>query len=266
MEYSIRSCTKKGRLHTNNEDSHFICDDYIIVADGMGGESDGDIASSIAVESIVSILSEDIAKVSSESDIKDISNKAICKADSDISEYIDEHPDSYGMGTTVLLAVRKDDILYISWCGDSHCYSYKNGKLNSITKDHSYVQDLIDSGIISIEESYAHPDNNLITRYVGGGKDTCIPDFCSHRISGSEIVILCSDGLSGYCQMKDVENMIAMNRDLAKLPSELLNLATRQGSDDDITIVVFYPNTYSLVKKDNKFFRWLEKVMRVCRQ
>lgn len=265
MEYSVHSYTTKSKLHKNNEDNHFICDDYLIIADGMGGECDGDIASRIAVESIVSILSKDITKVSSDSDIKDISNKAIYKADSNISEYIDGHPDSFGMGTTVLLAIRKNDSLYISWCGDSHCYFYKNGKLNSITKDHSYVQDLIDSGIISIEESYAHPDNNLITRYVGGGKDTCIPDFCSHKISGSEIVILCSDGLSGYCQTKDIENMIAINRDLAKLPLELLNFATQQGSDDDITIVVLYPNTYSLVKKGNKIFKWLKNVMHVHR-
>ena len=204
MEFSVHSYTTKSKLHKHNEDSHFICDDYIIVADGMGGESDGDIASRLAVESIDSVLSQNVSNLISEVDLKKMLTEAVLSADSRISDYIEKNPDSFGMGTTTLLAVRKDEELFISWCGDSHCYSYKGGRVTSITKDHSYVQQLIDSGHLTIEESFTHPDNNLITRFVGGGEEACIPDFRTYHVSDSELIIFCSDGLSGYCKVEDL--------------------------------------------------------------
>ena len=244
MEFSVLSYTTKSKLHKNNEDSHFICDDYIIVADGMGGESDGDIASRLAVESIDSVLSQNVSKVSSETDMNNLLTQAILSADSKISNYIEENPDSVGMGTTILLAIRRDDELFISWCGDSHCYSYKDGKVVSITKDHSYVQQLIDSGHITIEESFTHPNNNLITRFVGGGEETCIPDFRTHQVSDSEMIIFCSDGLSGYCKVEDISKTIRNNHDIKELPRQLSDLAISHGSDDDITIVVLLTKTF----------------------
>ncbi len=107
--------------------------------------------------------------------------------------------------------------------------------------------------------------NAYITRYVGGGIELCIPDFCCYEISDSDIIILCSDGLSGYCQLKDIENMIAINSDLTKLPSQLLNLAVLHGSDDDITVVVLYSDVCNSVKSDNSIFKWLKKVMHIQR-
>ncbi len=164
MEYTVHSTTSKSRLHKNNEDSYFICDDYIIIADGMGGECNGDIASRIAVDTIAEILSRTLISSASDSDIKELATDAILSADSKILDYVDNNPDSFGMGTTVLVAIRKRGKLYVSWCGDSHCYAFSDGHLKSITKDHSYVQKLIDSRQITEEESYTHPNNNLITR------------------------------------------------------------------------------------------------------
>lgn len=260
MEYSVLSYTTKSKLHTNNEDSLFICDDYIIVADGMGGECDGDIASRIAVETIDSFLAPYIPKVNSEKEIKILLSQAIYKADSQILDYIEDNPDSFGMGTTVMLAIRKGDMLYISWCGDSRCYTYKNGKIRSITKDHSYVQQLIDSGHISVEESFTHPYNNLVTRYVGGGKETCVPDYCTYHISGSELIIFCSDGLSGYCKNTDIEKELKYIKNFDTLPKRLSDLAKRHESDDDITIVTLIPKTYSKSCPSNLIFNWLKKI------
>lgn len=261
MEYSVHSYTTKSKLHTNNEDSHFICDDYIIVADGMGGESDGDIASRIAVECIDSVLSPNISKVSSEIEIGELLSKAVGKADSKITDYIEDNPDSFGMGTTTLLAVRKDNDLYISWCGDSRCYTYKGGKVVSITKDHSYVQQLIDSGHLTVEESFTHPNNNLITRFVGGGEETCIPDFCKHHISDSELVILCSDGLSGYCTEEEICRAIRKNQNLKELPRQLSDLAISRGSDDDITIIILAPEAYVDSGDRNPLFGWFKRLL-----
>lgn len=260
MEYTVHSYTKKSTLHKNNEDNHFICDDYIVIADGMGGECDGDIASRIAIESIVSILSQEFSDKLSDSQIKDISTKAVYTTDAKILEYIDEHPDSFGMGTTILLAIKNRDKLLISWCGDSHGYVYKDGKLTSITKDHSYVQQLVDSGHITIEESFTHPNNNLITRFVGGGNETCTPDFCLHKYSESEIIILCSDGLSGYCRPIEIAKTIKSSKCIEDLPRQLSELAVQHGSDDDITIVILVPKTYCCTHPTHSMFGWLKKL------
>lgn len=263
MEYSVYSYTTKGKLHPNNEDSHFICDDYIIVADGIGGESHGDIASRLAVESLVSVLSPNISRVSYEREIKNLLSQAVYKADSQILDYINDNPDSFGMGTTTLVAIRKNDDIFISWCGDSHCYSYKDGKVSSITKDHSYVQQLIDSGQLTIEDSFNHPNNNLITRFVGGGKETCVPDFCRYHVSDSELIIFCSDGLSGYCKVGDIGKAIRNNRNMQDLPKKLTDLAISHGSDDDITIIILVPKTFSTVKTSIPLFGWIKKLLHI---
>lgn len=238
MECKVHVASAKSRLHQNNEDSCFIGEDYVIIADGMGGECDGDVASRMAVEAIRSTLSAGLPRADSESGIKELSLSAIHDADARILDYIDRNPRSDGMGTTVLLAIEKDGSLYISWCGDSRCYALSGGRLRSVTTDHSYVQELIDSGQITEQESFTHPDNNLITRYVGGGGESCMPDFVRYDMSEADIVILCSDGLSGYCRLQEIEELVKDSREPEQLPGRLLELAVRHGSDDDITIAV----------------------------
>jgi len=261
MLYNIFSYTKKSSHHTDNEDSHFFCDDYIIVADGMGGESDGDIASRLAVDSINSFLSQNIPVIFSEKEINGLLSEAVYKADAKISDYIEGNPDSFGMGTTILVAIRKNDDLFIAWCGDSHCYTYKEREVVSITKDHSYVQQLIDSGHLTIEESFNHPNNNLITRFVGGGKETCIPDFCKHHVSDSELIIFCSDGLSGYCKTEDIRKTIRKNQNIQDLPKQLADLAISRGSEDDITIIILAPQSYVAKDTTNPLVRWFRKLV-----
>lgn len=260
MEYKVHSISSKSCLHKNNEDNYFISDDYVIIADGMGGECDGDIASRLAVDAIASVISEGSPEMSTESDIRKMLDNAIYRADSKILEYIENNPGSFGMGTTVLLTIKNGDCLYIAWCGDSHCYTFDKGRLNSLTKDHSYVQELIDSGEITVAQSYAHPDNNLITRYVGGGVESCNPDFCIHRPSASEIIIMCSDGLSGYCQLNDIEKVVSSNTDVSQLPKQLRDLAVSHGSDDDITIIVLVPQSDASIRHED-FFGWLKRVI-----
>ena len=240
MEFVTRFISEKGQSHELNEDSFVVHDDYVIVADGMGGESSGDIASKLAIQVISDLLNNYLAEATSEKDVRNLSVQAIKEADSNILKYVSEHPESDGMGTTVLLFIRKGDKGYITWCGDSRCYSYSGQKLHSLTKDHSYVQELIDRNEISIEESFTHPDNNLITKFVGGGEDICAPDFLSYNLSEDSTIVLCSDGLSGYCKNKDIEKVISSSKK-EELSSQLFQLAIKNGSDDDITIVTLAP-------------------------
>lgn len=144
MKLTINTLSLKGMHHPVNEDSYYVGDDLFIVADGMGGECNGEIASELAVETISDFFSSRNYQQADEPVIEEMMNMAIMRADSVIQDYINQHPDSSGMGTTVLLAIIVGETLHVSWCGDSHCYLYQDGLLHSVTKDHSYVQELID--------------------------------------------------------------------------------------------------------------------------
>lgn len=259
MKFLINSITAKGRFHENNEDSYICNDKYIVIADGMGGEASGDIASKIAISSISNILDASLTGVTSEKEIQNLSFFAISSADNEIQKYIALHPDADGMGTTVLVLIYINQNLYISWCGDSRCYYYSSkGKLKALTTDHSYVQQLINNNKITIEESYTHPDNNLITKYVGGGIDTCEPEFIGAKLEDNGIVIVCSDGLSGYCKIEDIEKVL-QSSGYDNLPQLLLNLAIRKGSDDDITIVTLTPDKQHNTS-GKSIFNWCGKL------
>ncbi len=259
MDFITNFVTVKGRCHENNEDS-FICNDkYIVIADGMGGEACGDIASKIAISTISSLLNSSLEERCTEDDIRQLTFSAISYADKEISKYAESHPEADGMGTTVVLMIHFDQNLYVAWCGDSRCYYYSpSRRLNSLTTDHSYVQQLINEGKISEEESFIHPDNNLITKYVGGGEETCKPEFISSKLDINGCIILCSDGLSGYCNMEEIEREIQLSLN-NNLPERLLKLAISKGSDDDITIVTLTPKIDSQNDK-NSIFSWLKKL------
>lgn len=255
---SINFITSKGKYHVNNEDCYFIGENFIIVADGMGGECNGDIASKIAVDTIAQTITHRLNSTSGKG-LKDLMFSAIIEADENISGYVDENPGSYGMGTTILIMIYRNGLISLAWCGDSHCYSYYDGKLCSLTKDHSYVQELIDANKISIEESFLHPDNNLITRFVGGGASTCNPEYTDHPIKESEIIILCSDGLSGYCKESDIEGSITSTQEVSLLPLQLRDLAMKHGSDDDITIVTFSCDNDRSIHRHLSILDWFRR-------
>lgn len=215
------------------------CDDFVIVADGMGGERDGEVAARMAVEHIAHRLSELDFSALDLDGARSHALSAINEADRAIEAYMDSHPMSMGMGTTVLLLMFCGDEACIAWCGDSRCYLYESrGALRSLTKDHSYVQELIDDGELTLEDSFTHPDSNIITRYVGGGEQMCVPEFTSCRLSESDLLLLCSDGISGYCRDEDIRNCVAAAGGLSAIPHELAESALRHGSEDDITVVV----------------------------
>lgn len=260
MEFVVQYITAKSRCHERNEDS-FICNDkYIVIADGMGGEACGEVASKIAISTISSYMDNSLKEANCEDDIQMLAFSAISYADKEILKYIAAHPEANGMGTTVVLMIHIDQNLYVAWCGDSRCYYLTPSKrLNSLTTDHSYVQQLVNEGIITVDESFTHPDNNLITNYVGGGEDTCKPEFISSKLDIDGCVILCSDGLSGYCKTDEIERELQQSS-YDNLPKKLLELAIRKGSDDDITIVTLTPKDYPQ-KDKNSVLGWLKRLI-----
>ncbi len=259
MRYDCYFTSTKGSHHLENEDSVYINDGIIIIADGMGGECCGEIASSIAVKTMSEVLQEKLYGLSSEPMIGKLLLEATAKADEAISQYIGLHRDALGMGTTVLVAILKGCKLYLAWCGDSRCYLYEENEVSLLTKDHSFVQELVDAGELGENEAISHPDSNIITRFVGGGSDMCRPDFKCLEIPDSTLLILCSDGLSGYCRKDEIEHVIQNTDDVENLPVTLRELAIRKGSDDDITIVVLRSETYPPHPPERSFFTRLKR-------
>ena len=261
MKIKIAAIADTGRERTNNEDSFIICpdlskqvwtlnetpsyiqlDEYgaiLVVADGMGGTNAGEVASSIAVESIRESFSRDkIELVISNNTIEDFLRNCIIKADELINKRIANDPETAGMGTTIVVCWVLGGIAYIAWCGDSRCYVYNAFKgLKLLSKDHSLVQELIDKGEITEKEAFTHPDNNVITRGLGDINSQSYPDIVKYSINPNDIILLCSDGLCGYSTNKEIEHVLDVNCiDVMKCRDELLKLALDAGGYDNICI------------------------------
>lgn len=263
MKIKLSAITDVGKERSNNEDAYIICPDLshqdwsnnetstyiplnkygslLVVADGMGGANAGEVASSIAVQSVRQTFSmANIEKILKEDDITQFLNSCIKNADSAINKKVFENPDTFGMGTTIVLCWILGDTAHIAWCGDSRCYVYNpfNG-LKLLTKDHSIVQELVDKGEITEKEAFTHPDNNVITRCLGDIDSQTNPDFVSYPLASNDTLLLCSDGLCGYSTNKEIEHVLDANcDDLTKCRDNLLKLALDAGGYDNICIAL----------------------------
>ena len=263
MKVKITAVTNTGKERTNNEDAYLLCPDILlqdwtqdgtssyiplnkygsvfVVADGMGGANAGEVASALATNSVRRAFSkEKVENALKEGNIEGILQSCIKEADAAINKRICEDPDTFGMGTTIVVCWVIDNTAHVAWCGDSRCYVYNPYKgLRQLTKDHSLVQELIDKGEITEEEAFTHPDNNVITRGLGDFDSQSIPEIIKYPLRGNDIILLCSDGLCGYCTNKEIEKVIEKyNTDITKCRDELMKLALDEGGYDNICIVL----------------------------
>lgn len=265
MKIKLSATTDIGRDHTKNEDNYIVCSNlffqnwayktiphYIslgkygalaVLADGMGGVNAGDIASAIVVNTIRNEFAKD--KIANCLEAKAMSileflQNVVVEANVAIKNKIMGAPDTAGMGTTVVLLWIFDKKAYIVWCGDSRCYVFNpHTGLRCITKDHSYVQELIDKQEITVEQSYSHPDNNVITKCLDGSISSSLPDSIVYDVSPNDTFLLCSDGLCGYCRDKNIEKVMFSNiYNLNKCCNELNKIAFDSGGVDDVTIIL----------------------------
>ena len=264
MKIKISAVVDIGKERDNNEDAYIFCSDlsflnwqqnempsYIylgeygalmVVADGMGGENAGEVASETAINSIKkSVINNRIEKAAKSDDsVEQFLKEIIKEADDSIKQKIDEDYDTIGMGTTIVICWLLNNKAHIAWCGDSRCYVYNHlFGLKQLTKDHSLVQELVDKGEITEEEAFSHPDNNIITRGLGDLNSQSIPDIINYTLTQNDIILLCSDGLCGYCTNKEIESTIEKNSmDITKCRDELMKLALDTGGYDNICIAL----------------------------
>ena len=263
MKIKIVATTDTGKERTNNEDAYIICPDLsqqdwsqnetptyiplnkygsiLVVADGMGGANAGEVASAIATKTIRNHFSKDnLEKLFSEkdADIPGFLNACIKEADGAINQRIETDPDTAGMGTTIVVCWIFDQVAHIAWCGDSRCYVYNDNRgLIQLTRDHSYVQELVDMGQLNPENMHTHPYANIITHCLGDSGNAAQPECHVYNMNDGDIILLCSDGLTTMCRDPEIEQIIK-EHDPATCCDSLISSALEKGGYDNVTIAM----------------------------
>ena len=225
-----------GNVRELNEDyASFIEDERFkiyLVADGMGGHNAGEIASKLAVKSIIRYLLEH-----SEED-ENILLNAVKYANNEIYEISQKNDKCKGMGTTITGCFIKGDMIQVVNVGDSCCFSIKDNEIKKVTKDHSWVQELIDAGAITEEEGRVHPKKNIITRALGTNSSVKIDIFNIDK-NESSMFLLCSDGLSNEVQKEEMVEIVNRYKNVNEACEKLVDLAKARGGKDNITVLLF---------------------------
>ncbi|MNJ45545.1 Serine/threonine phosphatase stp [compost metagenome] len=231
-----------GRVRSVNEDTAFTQQlghglTLGIVADGMGGHQAGDVASKLAVETIVNDLSEITNDVSLQ-ECEIVLKQAIIHANEVVYNRAQQHAEYHNMGTTVVAALLKDQAGIIGHIGDSRAYLYRQHELVQLTEDHSLVNVLLKNKQISQAEASVHPRRNVLTRALGTDEQVQV-DMDRVTLEPADTLVICSDGLSNFVtsgQMIDtLGNTLLSLKDRA---DRLLQLALDAGGEDNITVVL----------------------------
>ncbi len=230
-----------GNYRENNEDSCLMDSEqrYLIVADGMGGQSAGERASALAVELIPKRLEQllDFNKANAKV-VNDALEKSLAYANTEIIALSEVEPGLRNMGTTVVMMVRASDRFFFIGVGDSRAYELRGGKLRQLTTDHSLTQALLDAGTINAEEAKTHRYRNVLYKYLGS-RDGATGGIAAEIIPKSgDRFILCSDGLTDGLKDPEIAKILSSSDDAQKLAEKLVNGALEGGSRDNITCVV----------------------------
>ena len=207
---------------------------WAVVCDGMGGVSGGQVASEICVEKVSEAIKRSYRKGITVSSAKNLLTTAINAANSAVFKEAQENIELKGMGTTVVAVLVLGSIAVVAHVGDSRAYLI-NDEINQITKDHSFVQLLIDTGKITEEEAKVHPDRNVITRAVGIEHVVDV-EIDIVDINDNDKLLICTDGLNGYVPDADILKIIRKYGDSST--EKLVETANNAGGRDNVTVVI----------------------------
>lgn len=231
--------TDPGIVRSHNEDSvtivkNMLGEHMMIVADGMGGHRAGEIASGIAVDH----LSERFKALSSIGNKLDAINwldENVAIINAEIIKYANSNPECMGMGTTLVVAILTDDFLIFGNVGDSSGFVLKNNKLHKVTKDHTLVNVLVESGELTEEEAQNHPKKNVLMRALGASDKQELDKFAVE--TDVDAILLCSDGLTNMLSFEQIENIL--NDDEIEIEAKLAKLVRKcnsRGGTDNISV------------------------------
>ena len=229
----------KGLKRKNNEDAFFVIqeENVFIVADGVGGNNSGEIASRTTISKIAEYIRKNTPdKNFTQDDVKNYFARCIEKVNREIYELSAMRPENSGMATTVTIAYVAGSEVYVINVGDSRAYLYREGVLTQITEDHTYVNALIRKGVITKEEAQFHEKKNVITKAIGGEEFTS-PDFFHVSVIPDDIIILCTDGLHGEIGDDAICGIIADNESMTETCLSLVDKVNQCGGSDNVTVI-----------------------------
>lgn len=234
-----------GKKRTCNEDAFFVSTQAIgplpnlyVVADGMGGHNAGDYASYLAVEYLYEFIRDHGEIIfNSQDDIVQFLKRAVTHVNHKLFQKSIENPAYQGMGTTLTVSTIIDNRIYIAHVGDSRLYTINTEGMVQVTRDHSYVQEMVNKGYISQQEAKKHPKRNVITRAIGTYKKVQVDTYNS-PLEDVQYILLCSDGITSMLSDDEIHQIIIDDGDLEQKVDELIRFANNRGGVDNITVVL----------------------------
>ena len=224
-----------GMVRSNNQDSAFAGDHMYLVADGMGGHAGGDVASAIAAKTLSEL---DVPPTGSPEAMTNVLRTAILDTNTKLRSTVRDRPELAGMGTTFTGFIPVEDQLAIGHIGDSRLYLLRDGTLRQITKDHTFVQRLVDSGKITEEEAKTHPRRSVLMRVLGDVDSSPQVDTQVVDTQPGDVWLLCSDGLCGYVDDGDIEKILRRRSSLQGGVDALIDKSLSHGAPDNVTVVL----------------------------
>lgn len=201
----------------------------------MGGHAGGDVASSLATQTVTAIADErfETIEIARERLVDAVKTSAV-----ELVDAVREHPDLTGMGTTVSALLRHNNQMVIAHIGDSRVYRFRGGVLEQITADHTFVQKLVETGRITAEEALVHPRRNVLMRVLGDYEGSVDIDSSIVDTEPGDRWLLCSDGLCGFVPEQAISQVLATEPDAAKAAERLIEMTLDRGAPDNVTIVI----------------------------
>jgi PPM family protein phosphatase len=231
LRYAARSHV--GLVRQNNQDSAYAGPHLLVVADGMGGHAAGDVASSLAIGEMAPLDDE-----SHGPDALEHLSRAVSAAHRELLGRVGEEPQLAGMGTTITALLRSGSKFALAHIGDSRAYLLRDGGFVQITRDHTFVQTLVDEGRLTPEEAEQHPQRSVLMRVLSDVVDEVEPDLSMREARVGDRYLLCSDGLSGVVSFETLRDTLAAGDDPAGTAEALVKLALRGGAPDNVTCIV----------------------------
>ena len=239
MQIKVGARTDVGMVRSGNEDNFFAEADatrgVFVVADGMGGHAAGEVASEMAVQIVARNLLP-LQSVNAEGASTTVA-QALKDANRAIYERMLAEVDKQGMGTTLSVLVMSDSGYLIGQIGDSRIYLLRDGALVQITKDHSYVQEQVDAGLLTPEQARYHPYSNVITRCVGAS-DEVEADIYAGPTRPGDVFLVASDGLTGMVDDRRLQQLLLARSGPGRIVDALIAEANNRGGLDNITAIV----------------------------
>ena len=242
LTIELSAAVDPGRARSNNEDSVALDNDVAlaVLADGMGGYNAGEVASNMATSFIRTELGRWLREAqshASDAEVRRAMDICVDNANRAIFNAANSNPQYAGMGTTLVVAVFRENRLLVGHVGDSRAYRLRAGRLQQITRDHSLLQEQIDAGLITPEQAAFSANKNLVTRAVGV-EDTVLLETHQHDVQPGDTYLMCSDGLSDMLDDASIGQVLLAHDSLTAASQALIDAANDAGGKDNISVVL----------------------------